>query len=422
MEGSFIDVITVPDVRRDVPAPLYPTFPREEYEARVTRLQDAMDKLGCEILLLTTKENIRYVTGYTSWYLSSNFRPVICLVPNRGKPVLVLRILEKYNVEITSWIDRVICWGSPGRGVDNVVAHDLITACKMAITDIHSDSAVIGLEAGDGSRFGAHLSFLHDLSQAMPKTKYVDGSTAIWQARMIKSPFEIERIKKASEAVEGAIDYAFSRVRPGIRENEIARAIAEYMASKGVDKISYLTVVTGQDRYATFNAYATDREVKKGDLILVDISGHYEGYASDLTRVAKVGKATLEEKSLAEAAYSSVMKGIASARPGVPISEVNGVVEGDIIQSGYKDWLIHSSGHSIGLDVVEYPMIHSGESLPIQAGMVFAVEQGVYPYRKEIGVSSIYTSFRYEDVIVVTDDEPIHLSGPSSPLVELCMD
>ncbi len=415
-------MITMADVKRDVPTPLYPTFPREEYDARIAQLQKAMSKVGCDILLLTTQENIRYATGYTSWYLSSNFRPVICLVPSKGQPVLVLRILEKYNVEITSWIDKVVCWGSPGRGVDNVVAYDLIKACAMAVTDIHSDSAVIGLEAADGTRCGVHLSFLHELSQAMPKINYIDGSKAIWQARIIKSPFETERIRKASEAVESAIDYAFSKVKPGILENEIARTIAEFMASKGVDRISYLTVITGKNRYATFNAYATDRKVEKGDLILVDISGHYEGYASDLTRVAKVGRATAEEKSLAEAAYSSVIKGIASARPGVPISELNNVVENEVIELGYKDWLIHSSGHSIGLDVVEYPMIHSGEDLPIEQGMVFAIEQGVYPYDKSIGVSSIYTSFRYEDVIAVTANGPVHLSGPGSPLVELCVD
>ncbi len=124
------------------------------------------------------------------------------------------------------------------------------------------------------------------------------------------------------------------------------------MAEGGVDKISYLTVTSGADKYCTFNTYATDRIVQKGEYVLVDISGHIDGYASDLTRVFYLGHAPEEEREMAEVASGCVRTAMAAMKPGVPVGDINRICEGYIKNSKFGKFLLHSSGHCIGLNVV----------------------------------------------------------------------
>ena len=92
------------------------------------------------------------------------------------------------------------------------------------------------------------------------------------------------------------------------------------MARGGVDKISYLTVTSGIDKYCTFNTYATDRVVQKGEYVLVDISGHIDGYASDLTRVFYLGTVPREEREMAMTASGCV----AAAKEAMPSAICSG--------------------------------------------------------------------------------------------------
>lgn len=96
---------------------------------------------------------------------------------------------------------------------------------------------------------------------------------------------------------------------------DISKGIAMRMAQGGVDKISYLTVTSGIDKYCTFNTYATDRVVQKGEYVLVDISGHIDGYASDLTRVFYLGTVPREEREMAETASGCVAAAKEAMKP-----------------------------------------------------------------------------------------------------------
>jgi Xaa-Pro aminopeptidase len=122
---------------------------------------------------------------------------------------------------------------------------------------------------------------------------------------------------------------------------------------------------------------------------------------------------------MAQAANDSVMRCIAAMKPGTPISRISRVAEDTIRDAGYGQYVVHSSGHGIGLDVVEYPMIHHSEETVLEPGMTFAVEQGVYPFRPQDGAEGIYWCFRTEDVVVVTETGAEFLSGPGPALIEL---
>lgn len=398
----------------------YKSFSMKEFRLHNEKLQAEMKRQGIDMLLLSTPENIYYATGYRSWYTSSLFRPVYALVPRDGDPAIILRILEKTTVQYTSWTTRIYCWGTASRNLGPLEGPDPVSIIDRALREIQPDTGTIGLEAGDGMQYFWSMNILKDIMNSQPKIRFVDGSLAVQRARMVKTPWEIERIRHVCRITEKAIlDTGKTIVAGKTTEKDISKGISMRMAEGGVDKVSYLTVTSGPDKYCTFNTYATDRIVQKGEYILVDISGHIDGYASDLTRVFYLGHAPQEEKEMAETAGGCVAAAKEAMKPGVPVSEINRICEGYIKDSRFARFLLHSSGHGIGLNVVEYPTIHDDAQEELKPGMVFAVENGVYPYDLKKGVESIYLSFRMEDEVVVTEDGAEWITGPGQPVIEL---
>ncbi|MCK9246602.1 MAG: Xaa-Pro peptidase family protein [Anaerolineaceae bacterium] len=396
------------------------SFSIEEYQLHNRKLQDEMRMQGVDMLLLSTPENIYYSTGYRSWYTSSLFRPVYVLVPLKGDPAIILRILEKTTVQFTSWTPNIYCWGTDSRKLGKLDISDPLDGVQKVIHDLAPSTKTIGLEVGDGLNYAWSLNLLKEVIEGIPEVSFVDGTQAIQHARMVKTPWEVDRITHVSKITEQAIIETGREIRAGITtELDISKGIASKMTQMGVDKFSYLTVTSGDEKYKTFNTYATDRVIQKGDFVLVDISGHIDGYASDLTRVFSIGKAPEFERELAELASLSVRVAKDVMRPGVLVSEINRVCEDVIRNSKYSPFVIHSSGHSIGLSVVEFPVIGNDYQIPLEPGMVFALEQGVYPYHLEQGVESIYRSFRMEDEVLITETGSEWLTGPGDPIIEL---
>lgn len=394
------------------------SFSQEEYKTHIKKLQCEMVKTGVDLLLLSAPENIFYSTGYRSWYLSSLFRPVLVFVPRHGEPAISLRILEKSTVENVSWCTRIYAAGSQERNLGALNSEGPADAMKQFIGTLDYPVKTAGIEAGSGQHYFWSPATLKELADAFGEIAFVDGTAAIERARMIKTPWEIERIRTAGYVTEQAIIDTFRKIRPGVTtEKDISRGIAGRMTMEGVDKISYLTVNSGRDKYHTFNSYATDRVVEHGDIVLVDISGHIDGYASDLTRVMYLGHTPPEEYTeMAETARNSIHAGFAAMKPGARAADVSRAIEGYLEQSRYGNPVLHASGHSTGLHVVEYPDISHNCMEILQPGMVFALENGVYPYDLEKGAGTIWISFRMEDEALVTEEGAEWLSGPGKAL------
>ncbi|MEG0177479.1 M24 family metallopeptidase [Anaerorhabdus sp.] len=397
---------------------IFKSFPKEEYEIHVKKLQKEMKKMDIDILLLTSPENIYYSTGYRSWYTSSLFRPVYVLVPLTGDPAIVLRILEKSTVKFTSWTPNIFVSGTKSRNIGMLDGTNHVDVTKLAIDTISPDAKKIGLEKGDGSQFYWSLNMLEEFCNKFNEYEYVDGTLAYQKARMIKTDWEIQKIRNVCYVTERAIEETFSEVVPGVTtEKDVSRSIASKMASNGVDKFSYLTVTSGIQKYTTLNAYATDRIIQYNELLLVDISGHIDGYASDLTRMMYIGnKIPSEIEDMANISSKCVIDGKNYVKPGNTVGDLNKVIEGCIKESKYSDYLIHSSGHGVGLNVVEYPSISDESSVVLEEGMVFALENGVYPFDKEDGADNMHLAFRMEDEVVVTSSGAEWITGPGKPI------
>ena len=397
------------------------SFAREEYQAHIAKLQQGMETQGLDMLLLSSSGSIFYASGYRSWYLSSLFRPVYVLVPKYGEPAIVLRYLEKSTVQNCSWITKIYCSGTVSRNYGQLDCTGYADGVQQYIASLDYSVKVIGYEGGRGLSFQWPVEYLEELREQLGGIQLVDGSAAITAARMVKTPWEIDRIRTAGYITERAIVDSFREIYPGrTTERELAAGIASRMCKGGIDHISYLTVNSGRQKLSTFNSYATDRVIEPNDLVLVDIGGHIDGYASDLTRVFYAGRELpAAYQRMAELAKGCLDAGAAAMKPGMTAAELNDIMENYLKMSEYGEYVVHSSGHSIGLNVVEYPMIESGGTEKIRPGMVFALENGIYPYDKEKGAESIYLSFRLEDEIVMGENGGEWLSGPGKSIYTL---
>ena len=111
----------------------YKSFSPEEFRLHNEKLQAEMEKQDIDMLMLSTPENIYYSTGYRSWYTSSLFRPVYVLVPRKGDPAIILRILEKTTVQYTSWTSRIYCWGTASRNLGPLEGEEPISIIDRII-------------------------------------------------------------------------------------------------------------------------------------------------------------------------------------------------------------------------------------------------------------------------------------------------
>lgn len=399
----------------------FKSLPKEEYEYHLSRLQNQIEANGLDGLLLTTPENIYYSTGYRSWYMSSLFRPVYVLVPKSGDPAVIMRILEKSTVKFSSWTNNIYVTGTASRDLGKLDATNHQEAVKKAIKDLIPNAKKIGLEFGPGLQHFASLSVLKEMIDSNPGIDFCDGTQAIQHARMIKSEWEVQKLKNVGYVTDRAIIDTFKTILPGkTTEKDISRGIAQRMAAGGVDKISYLIVNSGDQKYTTINAYATDRVVQYGENVIVDISGHIDGYASDLTRMLHLDyEVPKDMMEMATISSNSVKLGKKLIKPGVKISYVSEEIEKYIENTKYGEYLIHSSGHGIGLNVVEYPSIDNGQTILFEKGMTFAVENGVYPFDKEEGAEHIHLAFRMEDIVLVTETGSQWITGPGKAICSL---
>ena len=137
-----------------------------------------------------------------------------------------------------------------------------------------------------------------------------------------------------------------------------------------------------------------DRVIQRGDMVVLDFGGLKHGYGSDTTRTVHVGEPTDEEREVHEIVRDAQQAGFEAVRPGVECQEIDRAARAVITAAGYGEYFIHRVGHGIGLTTHEPPYMVEGERQPMQPGMCFSIEPGIYlPGR--FGV-------RIEDIVTVT--------------------
>jgi Xaa-Pro aminopeptidase len=218
----------------------------------------------------------------------------------------------------------------------------------------------------------------------------------IEEFRAIKSPEEIAKIRRSVRVNSEAFSRTLNRIKPGVRENEIAAELDFQMRMLGAETTAFDTIVAAGPRSALPHAHPTKHALTDKELLLIDMGSMVEGYASDMTRVAYLGTPPRRIRDLYKAVLEAQLAAIDAVRSGVSVTKVDGAARK--VLKGYQldKEFVHSTGHGLGLEIHEAPKIGNKEKTKLQAGMAITIEPGAY--------INGFAGIRIEDTVLVTEN------------------
>ena len=213
--------------------------------------------------------------------------------------------------------------------------------------------------------------------------------------REIKEAQEIEALKEAAELGSKGFDYVRSLLKEGVTEKEIALELELFWRKRGGERLAFSPHIAFGEGSAHPHYHVSDRPLKKGDLVLIDIGVVYKHYHSDMTRVLFFGEPNPELLKIYQIVHEAYNAAIRLCSPGNKIGDIDHAARHLIEQRGYK--LPHGLGHGVGLEIHEFPRLSAASpdvNRLLQEGMVLTIEPGIYLP----GLGGV----RLEDTIVIT--------------------
>ena len=230
--------------------------------------------------------------------------------------------------------------------------------------------------------------------------------------RAVKTPEEMQRIRKAVAISDEAFLQLMPHIRAGRKESELAAELEHNMRKLGSTKPSFETICASGKRSALPHGVASEKVVEEGDFITFDFGATYDGYCSDITRTVVVGKAAPWQKEIYDIVLAANLLGEKTLKAGLTGIQVDRAVRDYITAKGYGPNFGHGLGHGVGLDIHEKPVLNKANDQPLPAGAVVTIEPGIYlPDRGGV---------RIEDTVLVTEDGCERLTSVPKELVELC--
>lgn len=220
--------------------------------------------------------------------------------------------------------------------------------------------------------------------------KGIDSPTAPARAR--KDDGEVAAIRSAVAIATAALEEVLGRIEPGVSESELAGILDLEVRKRGAGN-SFDTIVAFGANGSRPHHQPTGRRLKWRDAVLIDFGARYNGYCSDITRSFALGKPTPAYRQAWEVTEKAQMAAIATARPGVKLTEVDAAARNVIRESGLPVYG-HGTGHGLGLEIHETPFLKEGAKGKLEPGQVITIEPGVYIPGK-LGI-------RIEDDVLIT--------------------
>lgn len=342
-----------------------------DHALRRARLAERLGELGVDALLVTRAPNVRYLTGFTG----SNGQVVV------GTAASIFltdgRYDEQSRTEVAD-LERRVYLGA--------LAEPAVAAARDLA------SARLGFEP-EGLTYGAwdRLRTLAGDLELIPAPAFVED------LRIVKDADELGRIRRAQACADDAFeDVVLSQLTEGLTEREVAFGLDAAMRRGGVDGPGFETIVAFGENAAEPHHGPTDRPLRRGDVVKVDMGAVFDGYHSDMTRTVAFGSLDERIRELYELVAAAQRAGVDAVAAGVRIADVDRAARSVIEDAGYGERFPHGLGHGVGLEIHEAPMLRWDAEGELQAGAVVTVEPGVYIP----GVGGV----RIEDMVEVTPD------------------
>ena len=353
-------------------------------EQKLSRVRALMKEQDLDALVVRAPDNVVYLSNY--WCMKGYDAVVF---PREGNSTLIALEPQEAEAHRNSWTSDIRLFKgydekdprpAPYRATD--VALDVLR--KRGLTRRVALELNMGTQSAD-RMVGEPTTPTQNFFDAFRKIagEVVDATPLLNEARAIKTPQEIERMKLANELAALAMDYTREHVKPGMKESEVGAMYEGFVHGVGVgyqgrvEMARAFTLVWSGKGIATFTATG-DRPVQKHEPTLLEIWVCVDGYWTDLTKNLCPGELTPEYHKLLDLLLSVFNEAVRYAKDGASFPELDRLVRARIAEGGYPGQPSHPICHGVGARAHEPPYAHQAGTGTIRKGMVLAIEPGIY--------------------------------------------
>ncbi len=348
-----------------------------DYAARQAKLREIA---GVDAVALVPGFNMYYFTGL-EFHLSE--RPVVAILKPNGDLSFIIPELEVPKLNQRPDLEaRAFAWSDT-----NGYAH----AFKEAVSELGLNGTTLGVDG-----LTMRVTELLEFQKSATTMKVSAIERQIIRIMAMKTPEEVESMRKAAQISEAALDKLMTWVQPGMTERQIATRLSEEMGALGSEGHAFEPLVQAGPNSALPHGMLTDRPLGADEFLLIDFGGRYNGYPADITRTFCLGTPTVEMQKIYDTVKAANEAAIKASGPGVAMGDVDKAARDVITAAGYGAYFIHRTGHGLGLAGHEMiPQIAEGVTDLLEPGMAFTIEPGV----SVPGLGGV----RVEDDVVVTE-------------------
>ena len=353
-------------------------FSAEEYADRRRRVRASLKAAGLDAIFVTMPANITWLTGYDMiWYHLKNLTGLLVRADS-DDTVFFDSVAHTTIVSVTPEIRDVVY--VDGAAVSGTV-EESVAAIRKGVADRGLAKAKIGLEMWGYAPHPTTMAALAEGLRAGGAT-IEDHWTLVEKQRFLKSPLEVEHVRKAAEIGDAAMAAARDAIRPGVMETEIEGVIMATMMKLGGGYPAIRTMLGSGPRSGTHHSPPTRRKIEQGDLVFVDFCGCYDRYHVNVNRTFSVGKPDPRWTGLMDKAAGCIDAIVSNVRIGDPLSKVDAVAQRYTDEAGLRKyvWWVGGYAQEIGIPPdwcgnhwLATRFREMGDP-PIQPGMVFNLE------------------------------------------------
>jgi len=338
-------------------------FPESTYVARLELVQAELRTGDLTGALLFDPENIFWLTGYQT---IGYFTFQTLFVPREGPVVLIARVVNR---------ELALAHPTIGGFEDVVDTADHMDVLTGFLNRAAPDGTAIGVETRS---WYLTVRDFRRLEQD-GRHRFADWNDRIEPHRIVKGPDEIERIRRACRAAEAGLDAAIKAVAPGRTENDIAAAMFEASIAAGSEYLGHPPLVVAGETTSLCFAMWRRRQIRRGDVVLLETAGCIDRYHAILSRPVVVGEPTPVQQEAADALKGVLEAAVDAIRPGVEAGEVDSACRRIVEEKGLGAYFKSRAAYGIGIG---FPpnwseghiyAIRPGDPLVLQPNMTFHV-------------------------------------------------
>lgn len=331
-----------------------------------------MRESGLQAMLVSHGPNIRWLTGF------SGSSALLWVQPGSAALITDFRYSTQASEELADGI-----------------------TVRITSTDLFDELAGCLNAWGSVARAGfedASLSVRdrRALGEVCGGVMWEPAGALVSELRAAKDREEIEAITRAVHVAEAALSDLTGQITEGISERDLASELIFRLHREGSDSMPFDPIVAAGPRSALPHAQPSSRELREGDLLLVDFGATVDGYCSDMTRMFTLGQASSWQRELHEIVARAVHEAIEATQAGVAARDIDRAARDVIEEAGFGGRFGHGTGHGVGLEVHERPSVNARSTEILPEGSVVTIEPAVYlPGRGGV---------RLEQMVLALDD------------------